>query len=467
MQISIIGTGYVGLVTGACFAEFGVSVLCMDTDETRIASLEKGHVPFYEPGITELVAKGINQGRLSFTTELTRAVDHGEVIFIAVGTPPKKDGAADLSYVEEVGRGIAGKMTSYKVIVTKSTVPVGTGALLRKVIASAQTKKTAFDIVSNPEFLREGSAIEDFMRPNRVVIGSDSDRAIEIMKDLYRPLYLIETPFVVTDVPTAEVIKYASNAFLATKISFINEMATLCERVDADVQTVAKGMGLDHRIGAKFLHAGPGFGGSCFPKDLAALMKMGENAGYPMQIAGAAAGVNVQQRQRMVGKILDALDEVDSPTVALLGVSFKPNTNDLRDSPALFIAEQLIARGAMVRAYDPAAMHEGVAMLPELIACSDAYEAAQDADALVLMTEWNEFRNLDFVKLKALMRRPILVDLRNVYDSARVTQHGFRHISVGRPTKHPASTLHPEETVDAANGLEAGHANASLVSMIG
>jgi UDPglucose 6-dehydrogenase len=288
------------------------------------------------------------------------------------------------------------------------------------------------------------------------------------MKDLYRPLYLIETPFVVTDVPTAEVIKYASNAFLATKISFINEMATLCERVDADVQTVAKGMGLDHRIGAKFLHAGPGFGGSCFPKDLAALVKMGENAGYTMQIAGAAAGVNAQQRERMVDKILDALDEVDNPTVALLGLSFKPNTNDLRDSPALFIAEKLLAEGVMVRAYDPAGMHEGVNILRDMIPYSNAYEVAQDADALVLMTEWNEFRNLDFVKLKELMRRPILVDLRNVYDHTRVTQSGFRHISVGRPTRHPASPLLGlEAALDAANGIEKGHANASLVSISG
>ncbi|WP_455377434.1 UDP-glucose dehydrogenase family protein, partial [Petrachloros mirabilis] len=306
MQISVIGTGYVGLVTGACFAEFGVNVLCMDNDERRIAQLEKGEVPFYEPGITELVARGLNHGRLSFTKELTRAVDHGEVIFIAVGTPEKNDGSADLSFVEEVGRGIASKMASYKVIATKSTVPVGTGALLQQIITSTQEKKIAFDVVSNPEFLREGSAIEDFMRPNRVVIGSDSERATAVMKDLYRPLYLIETPFVVTDVSTAEMIKYASNAFLATKISFINEIATLCERVGADVQMVAKGMGLDKRIGPKFLHAGPGFGGSCFPKDLAALVQMGERAGYSMQIASAAVTVNLQQRARMAKKISEA-----------------------------------------------------------------------------------------------------------------------------------------------------------------
>ena len=437
MQISVIGTGYVGLVTGACFAEFGVNVLCMDNDEKRIAKLEKGEVPFFEPGITELVARGLNQGRLSFTAELMRAVDHGEVIFIAVGTPPKKDVSADLSFVEEVGRGIARKMTSYKVVATKSTVPVGTGALLRKVIAASQEKKIAFDVVSNPEFLREGSAIEDFMRPNRVVIGSDSERAIELMKELYRPLYLLETPIVVTDVPTAEMIKYASNAFLATKISFINEIATLCERVGADVQTVAKGMGLDQRIGSKFLHAGPGFGGSCFPKDLAALVQMGEGAGYPMQIAGAAAAVNTQQRGRMVGKIREALGKLRGTTVGLLGLSFKPNTNDLREAPALTIAQELMEQGATVQAYDPAALEEALKLVPGITPCQNAYDTAKGADALVLMTEWNEFRNLDFAKLKTIMRRPILIDLRNVYESQRVTQFGFRHVSVGRPTKEP------------------------------
>jgi len=437
MQISVIGTGYVGLVTGACFAEFGVNVLCMDNDEKRIARLEKGEVPFYEPGIIELVAKGIGQNRLTFTTKITRAVDHGEVIFIAVGTPPKKDGSADLSFVEEVGRGIAHKMTSYKVIVTKSTVPVGTGALLRKVIASTQKKKIAFDVVSNPEFLREGSAIEDFIRPNRVVIGSDSDRAITLMKDLYRPLYLIETPFIVTDVPTAEMIKYASNAFLATKISFINEIATLCERVGADVQMVAKGMGLDHRIGSKFLHAGPGFGGSCFPKDLAALVQMGERAGYPMQIASAAANVNAQQRERMIGKIREALGGLQGASLGILGLSFKPNTNDLREAPALAIIQELTKQGATVRAYDPAALEEAAQMLPGLISCRDVYETATGVDALILMTEWNEFRNLDFSRLKTLVRKPVLIDLRNIYDSSRVTSFGFRHISVGRQDKDP------------------------------
>lgn len=437
MQISVIGTGYVGLVTGACFAEFGVNVLCMDNDAKRIARLEKGDVPFYEPGLSELVSKGIAQGRLGFTTELTRAVDHGEVIFIAVGTPPKNDGSADLSFVEEVGRGIARVMNSYKVVVTKSTVPVGTGAFLRNVISASQSKTLLFDIVSNPEFLREGSAIEDFMRPNRVVIGSDSDRAIALMKDLYRPLYLIETPFVVTDIPTAEMIKYASNAFLATKISFINEIATLCERVGADVQMVSKGMGLDQRIGSKFLHAGPGFGGSCFPKDLAALVQMGERAGYSMQIAKAASDVNSQQRDRMVSKIIDVLGEIKGSTVGMLGLSFKPNTNDLREAPALSIAQALLAQGIKVRAYDPAALEEASQLVNGLVPCRNSYETAEGADALVLMTEWNEFRNLDFTKLKSLMRRTVLVDLRNIYEPSRVASYGFRHISVGRPEPAP------------------------------
>jgi UDPglucose 6-dehydrogenase len=439
MHISVIGTGYVGLVTGACFAEFGVNATCMDNDAKRIAKLEKGEVPFYEPGITELVAKGIKEGRLSFTTDVTKAVDKALAIFIAVGTPPRSDGSADLSYVEEVGRGIAKNMTGYKVIVTKSTVPVGTGEKLREVIRANQTGKFRFDIVSNPEFLREGSAIEDFMRPNRVVIGADSDQAVAIMKDLYRPLYLLETPFVVTDIPTAEMIKYASNAFLAVKISFINEIATLCERVGADVQMVSKGMGLDHRIGSKFLHAGPGFGGSCFPKDLAALVQTGERAGYPMQIASTASKVNAEQRVRMVEKIQKTMGSVKGKTFAMLGLSFKPNTNDLRDAPALAIAQELMKQGATIRAYDPAALEEASRTVPGLIPCHDLYHAAEGADGVILMTEWNQFRTLDFERLKKTVRQPILFDLRNVYDSDRVVGFGFQHISVGRGSKDPQS----------------------------
>lgn len=432
MHISVIGSGYVGLVTGACFAEFGVHVTCMDSDGRRIEKLEKGEVPFYEPGLKELVAKGIREGRLSFTTDIAKAVEKALVIFIAVGTPPRGDGSADLSYVEEVGKGIARHMTGYKVIVTKSTVPVGTGAKLREVIAKAQANAFGFDMVSNPEFLREGSAIEDFMRPNRVVIGADSDQAVAIMKDLYRPLYLIETPIVVTDVPTAELIKYASNAFLATKISFINEIANLCEKVGANVQMVAKGMGLDHRIGGKFLHAGPGFGGSCFPKDLAALIQTGERNGYPMQIASAASRVNDVQRERMIDKIREAVGGLKGKTLAMLGLSFKPNTNDIREAPALAIGRTLLAEGASIRAYDPEALTEACQIMPELQPCRDTYHAAEGADALVLMTEWNVFRNLDFEKLKSVMRVPLLLDLRNVYDPERVGAVGFAHVSVGR-----------------------------------
>jgi len=437
MHISVIGSGYVGLVTGACFAEFGVHVTCMDSDSRRIGKLEKGEIPFYEPGLGELVTKGVKEGRLSFTTDIAKAVDKALVIFIAVGTPPRGDGSADLSYVEEVGKGIARHMTGYKVIVTKSTVPVGTGATLREVITNAQTNAFRFDLVSNPEFLREGSAIEDFMRPNRVVIGADSDQAVAIMKDLYRPLYLIETPIVVTDVPTAELIKYASNAFLATKISFINEIANLCEKVGANVQMVAKGMGLDHRIGAKFLHAGPGFGGSCFPKDLAALIQTGERHGRPMQIASAASRVNDGQRGRMIDKIREALGGVKGKTLAMLGLSFKPNTNDLREAPALAIGRVLLADGASIRAYDPEALMEACRMLPELQPCRDTYHAAEGADALVIMTEWNVFRNLDFEKLKSVMRVPVLLDLRNVYDPERVAAAGFKHVSVGRAAQTP------------------------------
>ena len=437
MHISVIGSGYVGLVTGACFAEFGVHVTCMDSDNRRIEKLEKGEIPFFEPGIAELVAKGVKEGRLSFTTDIAQAVDKALVIFIAVGTPPSPDGSADLSFVKEVGRGIARHMSSYKVIVTKSTVPVGTGEAIREVVKKTQKDPIRFDMVSTPEFLREGSAIEDFMRPNRVVIGADSDQAIAIMKDLYRPLYLIETPIVVTDVPTAELIKYASNAFLATKISFINEIANLCEKVGANVQMVAKGMGLDHRIGAKFLHAGPGFGGSCFPKDLAALIQTGERHGYPMQIASAASRVNDSQRGRMVDKIRDALGGLKGKTLAMLGLSFKPNTNDLREAPALTIGRVLLAEGASIRAYDPEALAEACQMMPELQACRDTYHAAEGADALVIMTEWNVFRNLDFEKLKSVMRVPVLLDLRNIYDPERIAAAGFKHVSVGRVAQSP------------------------------
>ena len=432
MHISVIGTGYVGLVTGACFAEYGLNVLCMDTDASRIAKLENGEVPFFEPGLTELVGKNMKADRLSFTTDLTKAVDEALAIFIAVGTPSRPDGSADLSFVDEVARSIGSRMTGYKVVITKSTVPVGTAKRIRDLIKSSQSKPCSFGVVSNPEFLREGSAIEDFMRPDRVVIGADSPEAVAIMKDLYRPLYLIEAPIVITDVPTAEMIKYASNVFLATKISFINEIANLCERVSADVQVVAKAMGLDKRIGSKFLHAGPGFGGSCFSKDTAALIHIGEQAGYDMQVAQATKQVNEHQRVRMLDKIRETLGEIKGKTIGLLGLSFKPNTNDVRDSPALTIAELLIKEGGTVRAYDPEALEESKSMVPGIVPCHDAYDAAKDADVLVLVTEWNQFRSLDFDQLKALLRSPTMVDLRNVYDPGRMAELGFRYVSVGR-----------------------------------
>ena len=434
MNISVIGTGYVGLVTGACFAEFGLSVVCMDKDEQRIAALEKGKIPIYEPGLAELVHKGLAEGRLAFTTDLDRAVESALVIFIAVGTPSKEDGSADLSFVEDVGRGIALQLNGYKVIVTKSTVPVGTGDRLRQLIGKHAAKAAAFDIVANPEFLREGSAIEDFMRPNRVVIGANSPQAIAVMRDLYRPLYLIETPFIFTDVATAEMIKYASNTFLATKVSFINEVAGLCERVGADVQTVAKAMGLDQRIGPKFLHPGPGYGGSCFPKDIAALIQTGQQSGCRMEIAEATARANIKQQARMIEKIREAVGgRLQDKCVGVLGLSFKPNTNDLRDAPSMGILPSLQGEGAQLQVYDPAAMEEASKLLAGVRLCGNPYEAAAGADVLVVMTEWNQFRNLDFERLKTSLRSPIIVDLRNVYEPARMAALGFDYTSIGRP----------------------------------
>ena len=438
MHICVVGSGYVGLVTGTCFAEFGVDVTCVDNDPGKIEGLTRGRIPIYEPGLEELVERNIKAGRLHFTTDLKAGVEKALVIFIAVGTPPREDGSADLRYVDEVAEAIGRNLNGYKVVVTKSTVPIGTGERIRAIVERHNAGGARFDVVSNPEFLREGSAIEDFMHPDRVVIGADSEQAVAIMRDLYAPLYLIETPFVVTDIPTAEMIKYASNAFLATKISFINEIATVCERVGANVQMVAKGMGLDNRIGSKFLHAGPGFGGSCFPKDLAALVQTGERVGYPMQIASAAALVNEQQRGRMVEKITKTVGELKGKTFAMLGLSFKPNTNDLRDAPALAIAQELIKQGATLRVYDPAALEEACQTVSGLVPCKDAYEAAEGADALILMTEWNQFRTLDFERLKTALRQPIFFDLRNVYEPDRVAAFGLRHISVGRPSKAPS-----------------------------
>lgn len=432
MHIGIIGTGYVGLVTGACFAEFGVFVTCVDKDEEKIRSLKKGIIPFYEPGLDELVHRNVKQGRLKFTTRIREAVGSSLVIFIAVGTPPRGDGSADLKYIEEVAGEIARHIDSYKVIATKSTVPVGTGERLREIMLGHLKEKTDFDIVSNPEFLREGAAIEDFMRPNRVVIGAKSQQAVAIMRDIYRPLYLIETPFVITNIETAELIKYASNSFLATKISFINEMANLCEKVGADVHVVAKGMGLDNRIGPKFLHAGPGFGGSCFPKDIKALISIAEKHGIEMNVVKAVIKTNERQREMVVDKIRKELKELKNKKIAILGLSFKPNTDDLRDAPSLFITRRLLEAGAKIKVYDPVAMDRAKTIFPEIKCCTNLYDAVEGADALVIVTEWNQFRNLDLDRIKKILRHPYFFDLRNIYDPTKMKQLGFKYFCTGR-----------------------------------
>lgn len=432
MNISVVGSGYVGLVTGACFAEFGVNVTCVDMDQNKIDLLNKGIAPFFEPGLEELMRKNMNEGRLSFSNNTAEAVRDSAVIFIAVGTPSRKDGSADLSYVDSVARTIGENLNNYKVVVTKSTVPVGTGERIRKIIHD-MGGNDQFDIVSNPEFLREGSAIGDFMRPDRVVIGASSDRAIAVMKDLYRPLYLLETPFIITDIETSEMIKYASNVFLATKISYINEIANLCEKVGANVQVVAKAMGLDGRIGSKFLHPGPGYGGSCFPKDARALLQIAESHGYDFRIVREVIEVNNYQRTRMVDKIDHALRGIAGKTIGILGISFKPNTNDIRESPSLDIIKELINRGAEVKVFDPAALADSSEILGQTVTyCNDAYDTATGADALVLVTEWNQFRNLGLDKLKELMKHPIFIDLRNVYEPERMRKNGFDYYSVGR-----------------------------------
>jgi len=434
MNICVVGVGYVGLVTGACFSEFGLRVTCVDNDDAKIDMLKQGKIPIYEPGLTELVQKNMKEGRISFTTDIKAGVGNALAVFIAVGTPPDEQGRADLRYVEEVARSIGQTMNGYKVVVTKSTVPVGTGKLVERTIKENQSEPYPFDVVSNPEFLREGSAIEDFMRPNRVVIGAESQQAVAILKDLYNPLYLIETPFVITDVATAEMIKYASNAFLATKISFINEMANICERVGADVHQVARGMGLDQRIGSKFLHPGPGFGGSCFPKDTRAISQIAREHGYEFRIVDAVIKVNEERADVMIEKIVAALDgDVKGKVVAMLGLAFKPNTDDMRESPTLPIIRGLQDKGARFQAYDPAGMEHAKEYLQDVDYKSDAYDAAKGADVLVLATEWNRFRNIDWDRMKQLLKGLVVVDLRNIYDPERMRASGFTYISVGRP----------------------------------
>jgi UDPglucose 6-dehydrogenase len=432
MEISVIGTGYVGLVTGACFAEFGNNVTCVDKDKGKIDMLSAGDMPIFEPGLETLVVKNVKEGRLKFTTDIADAVDKALVIFLAVGTPSSTDGSADLSQVEEVARQIAMTLNGYKVVVTKSTVPVGAAAQIKTIIEENKRGPHRFSVAANPEFLREGAAISDFLRPDRVVIGCTDEEAIAILKDLFRPLYLIDAPFVITSPKSAEMIKYAANAFLAAKVSFINEIANLCELLGADVADVAKGMGLDRRIGPEFLHPGPGFGGSCFPKDVRALSALARGAGYDMQIIKAVLGVNDLQKAGSVGRIKRLVPELAGKTIAVLGLSFKPNTDDMREAPSIAMINDLQAEGARIKAYDPAAMGAAKSILNNVEYCDDEYAAAESSHALVVMTEWNQFRSLDLQRLKQVMREPNLIDLRNIYEPEKVKAAGFRFVSVGR-----------------------------------
>lgn len=434
MRIAMIGTGYVGLVSGVCFSDFGHDVICVDKDPDKIAMLERGEVPIYEPGLDDLMAKNVKNGRLSFTQDLKSAVAGADAVFIAVGTPARRgDGHADLTFVYAAAEEIANAITGYTVVVTKSTVPLGTNRQVKRVIHKANPK-AEFDVASNPEFLREGAAIDDFMRPDRVVVGVQSDRAKDVMDGIYRPLSLRDFPVVYTDLESAEMIKYAANAFLATKITFINEIAALCERTGADVKHVAKGMGMDGRIGDKFLHAGPGYGGSCFPKDTSALARMGQEHAVPMQITETVIKVNDEIKRRMIDKVMDLCDgNVNGKVIAVLGVTFKPNTDDMRDAPALTIVPALVGGGAKVRIVDPQGHREGAEMLPGVHWLDDAYKAANNADVVVLLTEWNEFRALDLKRMAKKMITPRMVDLRNVYSAKDAKRAGFEaYVSIGR-----------------------------------
>ena len=434
MRIAMIGTGYVGLVSGACFMKFGVDVTCVDKDESKIETLKSGAISIYEPGLDALVAEGFESGRLTVTSNLAEAVGGADVVFIAVGTPSRRgDGYADLSYVYAAAEEIANALTGYTVVVTKSTVPVGTGKEVDRKIREARPDAD-FDVVSNPEFLREGSAIEDFMRPDRVVIGTDSERAQEVMRNLYRPLYLLETPMLFTKRETAELIKYASNAFLATKITFINEMADICDKVGANVSDVAQGIGLDGRIGGKFLHAGPGYGGSCFPKDTLALAQTARKVGAPVTIVESVIAANSKRKKAMAERIIAACGgSIGGKTLAVLGVTFKPNTDDMRESPSLDILPALQKAGGQICAYDPEGMSEAGPLLPGVNWCQSAYETMVGAEAVVIITEWNEFRLLDLERIKSLLRHPLMIDLRNIYDPSEMASAGFVYHSIGRP----------------------------------
>ncbi len=439
MRIAVIGSGYVGLVSGACFSEFGVEVICVDQDAEKIARLKRGEMPIYEPGLDQLVASNVAAKRLSFTSDLPGAVKEADAVFIAVGTPSRRgDGHADLSYVFGAAEEIARSLDGYTVVVTKSTVPVGTGRKVAETLRRVRPDGD-FDVVSNPEFLREGSAIGDFMRPDRVVIGAESERARAVMRELYRPLFLNETPILFTSIETAELTKYAANSFLATKISFINEIADLCERVGADVQDVAKGIGLDGRIGRKFLHAGPGYGGSCFPKDCLALAKTAQDVASPVTIVEAVIHVNEQRKEAMAERVIRACGgNVRGKTLAILGVTFKPNTDDMRDSPSLVIVPALQKAGATIRAFDPEGMKEAAKLMQGVSFCANAYDAMKEADALVIVTEWNEFRALDLARVKSLLRTPTVIDLRNIYEPKDMSAAGFYYVSVGRAPTEPS-----------------------------
>jgi UDPglucose 6-dehydrogenase len=434
MDISVIGAGHVGLVTGACFADLGHRVVMVDNDAKRIEQLKRGVMPYYEPGLEELVARGVREHRLSFTTSLKEGVHKSTIIFIAVGTPQKSNGEADLAYVEAVARSIAQHLTGYRLIVEKSTVPVQTGHRLAQTIKTYLKKKQPFDVASNPEFLREGTAIHDFMKPDRVVVGVESQRAKQLLRSLYQPL---GAPIVVTDIKSAELIKHASNSFLSMKISFINAIATLCERCGADVQQVAEGMGLDARIGRSFLNAGVGFGGFCFPKDLEAFIKISEQLGYDFELLKAVRRINEAQKCSVLEKLQQALWVIKGKTIGVLGLAFKPNTDDMRYAPAIDIIEDLLREGATVKAFDPQAMTEAARQLPKVKLCQDSYEVARHADALAVLTEWNEFKELDFARLKRLMRQPLIVDGRNIYDPQRLQALGFRYLGVGRGKPEP------------------------------
>ena len=446
MKIAIIGTGYVGLVTGTCLSDFGLDVVCIDKDNKKIECLNSGKVPIYEPNLENLIKKNVSAGRLTFTTDLKKAVKQSQVIFIAVGTPPNHDGSANLKQIEKVAQQITASMNEYKVIVNKSTVPIGTAAKIKEIInqnviarseATRQSQPTSkpfdFDIVSNPEFLREGSAVYDFTHPDKIVIGTNSDKALKIMQEIYRPLYLIDTPFVITNPETAELIKYACNAFLATKITFINEIANLCDKVGGDVHQIAKAMGLDGRISPKFLHPGPGYGGSCFPKDTEALDHFASAYGYDFKLLKGVISANKRQRELMVEKIKHHLGEdLKGKTIGILGLAFKQNTDDIRKSPAIDIIKLLLKEGARIRCFDPLAMDNTKKILPNLTYCQDEYETAQSSDALVIATEWNQFRNLDLLKIRKLLKSPILLDLRNLYEPGKVKSLGFIYEGVGR-----------------------------------